>query len=703
MITPYLPGTSPLTAVLGLLTMGLSAYVALGVLRHSHALKPKDWRRWLAAAALGLGSGVWSMQLVAPPAAAAGSTAGYMPFGLLGAWGVAVGLSLGALALAARRPLSLPTACAGAAVFGVSVVAVPVLELWSLGIPLDLGTRAPALAAALAVSEAGALAAFSIHFRGKPMARPSAFRGQALSTSLLALSAWASQQLTSTAATLPPLAPEASAFSLTQGAVATVASMGTVALLLALGLVRRVDDRVRRSLADVRKEHRNGSMRDGLTGLPSRQSFEGTLAQAARRADAAQSRFALLLIALDGMMTVNLSYGHHGGDQTLRESARRLLALAQPHMVARLGSDEFLLLLTDDPSKEDAIALAAQVLESLGRPFDLEGKEASLSCSIGVVLYPVHGGLSTLITHASVAMRASKRAGGATCSIFDTRLMNEVRDRTELLRDLRLAIKRNQFELYYQPKVHAPSGQITGAEALIRWHHPERGMISPVDFIPLAERHGLICALGDWVIEQACHQARLWRDEGLRMRVAINLSPVQLRQRDLAQKIAAALARHQINPQLLTCEITESVAIDDSAATAQVFSDLVAVGVHISIDDFGTGYSSLANMRKLPANELKIDRGFVLDLVTNEEARKVARSVVDLAKSLGLQVVAEGVETDAQFQILREFGCDHVQGYLFARPMAAKALGHWASGEGGPRSIQFRASLYKDTALSSPA
>jgi diguanylate cyclase (GGDEF)-like protein len=703
MIALYPPGSPPLAALLGLLTMGLSAYVALGVLRHSHALKPKERRRWLAAAALGLGSGVWSMQLAAPPAAAAGSAAAYLPFGFLGARALGVGLSLGALALAARRPLSLPMACAGAAVFGVSAVAVPVVELWSLGTQLDLAARAPALAAALVLSEAGALAAFSIHhFSGKLMAGPHAVLGQAVSTSLLGLSAWASQQLTSTAATMP-LLPEASAFSLTQGAAATLATTGAIALLLALELVRRVGDRVRRSLEGVRREQRDGSMRDVLTGLPSRQSFEGTLAQEARRADATRSQFALLLIALDGMTPVNLSYGHHGGDQVLKEAARRLLALARPHMVARLGSDEFLLMLTDDPSKEDAIALSARVLESLGRPYELEGKEASLSCSIGVMLYPVHGGLSTLITHAGVAMRAAKSAGGATCSFFEARLMHQARDRTELLRDLRLAIKRNQFELYYQPKVHAPSGQITGAEALIRWHHPERGMVSPIDFIPLAERYGLICALGDWVIEHACRQARMWRDEGLRMRVAINLSPVQLRQHDLAQKIAAALARHQINPQLLTCEITESVAIDDSAATARVFSDLVEVGVHISIDDFGTGYSNLANMRKLPANELKIDRSFVLDLVTNEEARKVARSVVDLAKSLGLQVVAEGVETDAQFQILRDLGCDHVQGYLFARPMAAKALGLWASGETGPRSIQFRPSLYKDTALLSPA
>ena len=245
--------------------------------------------------------------------------------------------------------------------------------------------------------------------------------------------------------------------------------------------------------------------------------------------------------------------------------------------------------------------------------------------------------------------------------------------------------------------MHAPSGQITGAEALLRWNHPSRGTISPAVFVPMAERSGLICALGDWVIEQACLQARRWRDEGLRMRVAINLSPVQLRQPDLARKIAAALERHHVNPGLLTCEITESVALEDTPATRQVFSELSKVGVHISIDDFGSGYSNLANLRKLPASELKIDRSFVVDLATSDEARRVVRAVVDLAKALDRQVVAEGVETDAQFQILRELGCDHLQGFLFAKPMTARALGLWAMDDVGPRSIQFRASLFKDT------
>ena len=260
-----------------------------------------------------------------------------------------------------------------------------------------------------------------------------------------------------------------------------------------------------------------------------------------------------------------------------------------------------------------------------------------------------------------------------------------------------MALARSQLELVYQPKIHAPSGHITGVEALLRWHHPQRGTISPNVFIPMAERSGLINALGAWVIDEACRQARVWRDQGLRMRVAINLSAYQLRQRDLPQRIAAALKKHQINPELLTCEITESVAMEDTEATLRFFTELAAVGVHISIDDFGSGYSSLAYLRKLPAGELKIDRSFVLDLESSEQARKIAAAVVQLAQALKLKVVAEGVETDEQYRILRQFGCDELQGFLFAKPMSAKALGLWAMADEGPRSMQFRESLFKET------
>ncbi|MET0332783.1 MAG: bifunctional diguanylate cyclase/phosphodiesterase [Rhizobacter sp.] len=436
---------------------------------------------------------------------------------------------------------------------------------------------------------------------------------------------------------------------------------------------------------------------DPLTGLPGLTAFEGLLAQAARQADANSTQLALLFVNLDDLKSVNMAAGRPAGDFVLRQAAKRLRGLVKPFMAARLVGDEFLLLMADDPQPRDASALALKVQEAIGAPFPLEHGEVSLSCSIGIAMYPEHGALSTMIAHAQAAMGEARSAGGASHAFFEPRMMRGKRDQLEMLQDLRRAVTLKQLELFYQPKIHAPSGEITGAEALLRWNHPTRGMISPGIFIPMAERYGLITQLGSWVIDEACRQARAWRDLGLRMKVAINLSAHQLRQQELATEIAAALAKHQINPDLLTCEVTESSAMEDVAMTVRVLGELDTLGVHISIDDFGTGHSSLSYLRTLPADELKIDRSFVMDLETSEDARKVALAVVNLAKALDLKVVAEGVETEGQNRILREMGCDQLQGYLFAKPMSAKAIALWAVEDEGPRAMNFRASVFKAT------
>jgi diguanylate cyclase (GGDEF)-like protein len=462
-------------------------------------------------------------------------------------------------------------------------------------------------------------------------------------------------------------------------------------------LLSQIESRLKASLQRAKSELDKQSLRDPLTELPNRSMFEGTLAQCVQRADASGERLALLLINLDGFKPVNESFGHRAGDRVLREIAARLRSLGQAHMVARLGSDEFLLLLPDDPSAEDASGMAARILASTCLPCRIDGREAIVTCSIGIAKYPEHGALSTLIAHADAAMHVAKASGGATYCFFEARMVSGLREQTELLRDLRRALAQGELELYYQPKIHAPTGEITGAEALMRWQHPRLGMVSPTVFIPLAERYGLISSLGNWLIDEVCRQIRAWRDGGLRMRVAINLSVHQLRQPDLVERIARAMREHDVNPSLLTCEITESVAMEDTEGTIAIFKRLTQLGVSISIDDFGTGNSSLAYLRKLPTSELKIDRSFVLDLETSEDARKVASAVINLAKALDLKVVAEGVETEGQNKILREFGCDQLQGFLFAKPMSAKALALWAMDDVGPRTMNFRSSLFKET------
>jgi EAL domain-containing protein (putative c-di-GMP-specific phosphodiesterase class I) len=275
----------------------------------------------------------------------------------------------------------------------------------------------------------------------------------------------------------------------------------------------------------------------------------------------------------------------------------------------------------------------------------------------------------------------------------------EVREQAVMFTDLRNALAKGEFELYFQPKIDAISLQVTAAEALLRWHHPERGLIGPAVFIPLAEQYGLIGSIGHWVIEEACRKAARWREQGLRMRVAVNISGYQMREDDLVDRIESALQRNGIQPERFTCEITESVAMEDTKVTQLTFERMRSAGFHVSIDDFGTGYSSLSALRKLPAAELKIDRAFVSDLEESEDARSIARSIVNLANALNLRVVAEGVETLGQRDLLVEMGCNELQGFLFAMPMPAYELEKMAIGDHQPEEMEFRRSLFSETYL----
>jgi EAL domain-containing protein (putative c-di-GMP-specific phosphodiesterase class I) len=297
------------------------------------------------------------------------------------------------------------------------------------------------------------------------------------------------------------------------------------------------------------------------------------------------------------------------------------------------------------------------------------------------VMYPEHGPASKLIANADAAMYAAKRAGGSTYAFFEPRMELDAREQLALQNDLRHAIERNELQLYYQPKIDGRSGQVTGVESLLRWQHAIRGFVPPGLFIPIAERFGLIGTIGNWVIDEACRQMSEWRKQGLRMRVAVNLSVHQLRQEDLVQRVRIAVDHFRVDPALLTFEITESVAMEDTQETMRAFSQLANAGVGLAIDDFGTGYSSLAYLRKLPARQLKIDQSFVQDLGSSQDALAVVDAVIKLAHALGLHVVAEGVETARQRDILISLQCDELQGYLFARPMAARLLTLWAMGE----------------------
>jgi diguanylate cyclase (GGDEF)-like protein len=487
-----------------------------------------------------------------------------------------------------------------------------------------------------------------------------------------------------------------------QAALEWVSAAGALAVLLGLfGVLidSRASHRHRAlasSLSEANRRLREQALTDPLTRLPNRLLFEERLAEALEVIDdpaGAGGTLAVLLIDLDGFKPVNASFGHSAGDAVLREMGRRLQGLArQADVVARVGGDEFLLL-ADPSHAAGAGQLAQRVLHALGQPCRLpNGAEVRLSGSVGIVMYPEHGPAKKLLARADAAMHAAKRAGGSGFALFEPGMDNDSRAQLELQHELRGAIERSELALYYQPKIDGRSGQITGVEALVRWDHPTRGTVSPAVFIPVAERFGLIGLLGQWVIDEACRQMRAWLDVGLRMRVSINLSAHQLRQENLLQRIRHALTEHSIDPSLLTIEIIESVLLEDEAVTA--FAGLAQLGVTLSIDDFGIGYCNFALLRKLPVTQLKVDRSLFTDIQHSTDALAVVDAIVKMAHALGLRVVAEGVETDAQRSMLLALRCDELQGYLFAKPMTAEKLALWAMGDEGVHMADARPSVF---------
>ena len=471
------------------------------------------------------------------------------------------------------------------------------------------------------------------------------------------------------------------------------------AALIALGaaLLDQLRQSPLRDMEPTRRSAATAPTVDNLTQLPTRVYFEDRLAAAATKADTGGGRLALLFIDLDGFKPVNDTYGHSVGDLVLEQVGQRLKAISRGRdVVARVGGDEFLLLLTNVTDPVAVAQVASRLIHGLSQPYAVDGREVTISCSVGIAAYPDGCSHAKLIARADAAMYSAKRSGGSTHCFYSPAMDADAEAQFTLLRDLRKAIVAKEFELFYQPKIDAQSGKVTAVEALLRWRHPTQGELLPGVFIPIAERFGLIVAIGNWVIEEACRQSRQWRDKGLRMRVAINLSVHQMRQDDIVERITGALEAHNIHPSLLTCEITESAAMEDTKTTQTTFRRLGELGTHLSIDDFGTGYSSLAYLRKLPAEELKIDRSFIMDLEHSADARAVVDAVIKLAHALGLKVVAEGVENQRQQQILESMQCDELQGYLFARPMSARALLLWAIDDRS-ETAAFKPSLFEET------
>ena len=429
-----------------------------------------------------------------------------------------------------------------------------------------------------------------------------------------------------------------------------------------------------------RFEHdlRHQAMHDNLTGLPNRALLMDRIGQAIEVARRRNQQLTLLFLDLDRFKIVNDSLGHAAGDELLRIVTRRIIRFLRPSQTfARLGGDEFVLLLADPISAEALANLTNHLSRIVAKAVHIADREISVTCSLGYSVYPQDGeDATTLLKHADAAMYEAKKDGGNRMQRYAPGLSSHAGERLEVETQLKQALRRGEFLLHYQPQIQIATGHIVGVEALIRWQHPVRGLVPPIQFIPLAEESGLIEAIGEWVLRTACAQAAAWQRSGLpAVRIAINVSARQFHDPTLVAVVAQVLADNGLGPEQLELEITETMSMKDPEESSRILASFKALGISIAIDDFGTGYSNLAYLRQFPVRCIKLDRAFVSELGSVSSSHAIVEAIVAMAHKLDLQVVAEGVETAEQRDHLLHYGCDELQGYWFSRPVDAAMLG----------------------------
>ncbi len=412
---------------------------------------------------------------------------------------------------------------------------------------------------------------------------------------------------------------------------------------------------------------------DVLTNLPNRVLARERFSQAMALAERESTLVCLMFLDLDDFKAINDSMGHQCGDKFLQETASRIQGvIRKSDTVCRQGGDEFLVVLSGVKSESDIVSVANKILEAVKQPVVLNGSTITSTVSIGITIAS-EDDFDEMCREADMAMYHSKNRGRDNFSFYDDAMNRRAEESRQLLSDIRIAINEQQFELYFQAKIDLSNNKVIGAEALIRWHHPSRGLLLPMDFIPAAELSGIIVDISEWVVQEACRHSKSWQTVGLGpLSVAVNISPVQFKRGKLLELIDKALEQSKLDANVLELEITESLLMDDSNEVSDIFSQLRSSGVELAIDDFGTGYSNLGYLKKFDVSVLKIDGSFVKNLLSNPENKAIVQAIIQMAKSLNLKTIAEGVETKEVAQALREMGCDMGQGYLWSKPLTAE-------------------------------
>jgi diguanylate cyclase (GGDEF)-like protein len=669
--------------LISMLVAVLASYTALDMAGRITATNGRSARWWLAGGSLAMGSGIWSMHFIGMLAYHMPISMGYDPWITCASWLIAILSSAFALNLVCQERLHNGRLAVGALLMGAGVCAMHYTGMAAMRMSpaIHYNQGLVALSVVIAVVASGAALWLAFRLRQHSSRVKLLRAGSAI---IMGFAITGMHYTGMAAAQMPAnsicLASHSGIDSLWLASLIILSTLGGLSVVLVTSVIdMRLESRtatLAASLASANQELTYLALHDNLTKLPNRLLFEDRLNQAIQGARRTHTPFSVLFLDLDGFKTVNDAFGHHVGDLLLAQVAERIRGVIRASdTLARIGGDEFVLL-ADFGEPTSAANLADKLVRTVSRQYRVAEHEIRISVSIGIAIYDDFAQeTQELLRNADAAMYHAKSLGRRGYCFFEASMNAHAHEYLQLLQELRCAIERQELVLHYQPKFDAITASLVGVEALVRWQHPVRGLLSPDQFIPIAEKSGLIVSLGEWVLNEACRQMGEWRTQGHSgWSVAVNLSPLQFAHTGLIQLVRDVLTRYSIEPRYLTLEVTESTAMQDPTASLVILQKLNDMGVKISIDDFGTGYSSLLYLKRLPATELKIDRGFVRDLAPDTEDAAIVSAIVALGRTLNLSIVAEGIETRAQQEFLTGIGCTSLQGFLLGRPMPASEL-----------------------------
>ncbi|MCG5044577.1 EAL domain-containing protein [Enterobacteriaceae bacterium 155047] len=671
---------NPVLIVISFLVAFIASFVALdsaGKISDASRLAALFWR---IAGGMTLGIGIWAMHFIGMLSMQMPVSMHYEVWLTLASLGIAILAATTALNIAVRRSsLSRSRLFISTLILSSGVVAMHYLGMAAMMFDDSIrwNKTAVSLSVVIAVLASGAALWLAFHLRHK-------HKGvliNRIAAAILMSVAICAMHYTGMYAAHFPHSPHSmpggvSEFGLSVWVCATTLILLGIMLIISMVDSHRRTNRLTENLRQLNKQLELQARFDALTGLANRQQMDLNLQDCLHTALLTKKQFAVLFLDIDHFRLVNDAWGHYVGDELLISVAQRITSRLSPGMtLARLGSDEFILLLPESDDEKIA-SLAMTLLDDIRRPFSICGHTLNLTLSVGVSLYPQHGEtLHELKFNADAAMHHIKQEGRNGWAIYRPEMSKTVSAEPHFLQDLSKALEREQFELWYQPTYLASEHEIHGFEALIRWHHPEQGVLLPGVFLPSMEKTGLIIPVGVWAIDQACRQLRFWTEQGFgQWTLSFNLSPIQFEQQDIFDVISGAMKKYSLEPSRLILEVTESTALKNLERSIELLNQFNEAGFTVSIDDFGTGYSNLLMLNVLPARELKIDKSFIDGILINEKNRKIVETIIHVARTMEMNVVAEGIETEAQRQLLAELGCDYLQGYLFSRPLPAQQV-----------------------------